>query len=209
MYYVSGRGELKSEKVTYHFGELEVLRLGESGRGRQEIILPCPPNTTVHSGINFLSIGFSRSGKPKIVTQDSDVYLLINTYGGYTRRGDGKVFIYGNGVSNVCNFRPVLEYKNRILAQGNGADGDAGRIGTWDTFLIKPQEGDIYKVQFSGGRDGDVFIIYTEGKITRIEWAEVDLAFDEGFIDQETYNKIHTSKGGKGEMRSKEDLEIL
>jgi len=63
-------------------------------------------------------VKLSMSGKPKIVeAYDPTIYIIISTGNGYTRRGDGSVEIFKDSA--------------RILAEGNGADGDAGRIGIW------------------------------------------------------------------------------
>ena len=66
------------------------------------------------------------------------MYLMISSQYGYTRRGNG--YIKTNG---------------EILADGYGADGDAGRIGTWDAYLIKAlKDKDTFiKVTLAGTRD--------------------------------------------------------
>ena len=71
--------------------------------------------------------------------------------------------------------------KNRddfqVLATGNGADGDAGRIGTWDCYFIKSPKNGTILVQPSGGCD-HYFLQIVDGKVYRIECANVCEAFD-------------------------------
>ena len=120
---------IESIEKEMEFGTLHQIVLGEYGRGRRELRLTCPPKTVLKRGCNFgLTITQTKSGKPRISKTDVDneIYLLISTKGRYTRRGDGWV---GSWHQNKCKYT--------CLAKGNGADGDAGRIGSWDVVLVK------------------------------------------------------------------------
>ena len=73
------------------FGKIFQIVLGEYGRGRKELRLPCPEGTNLSVGCNFdFSIGETKSGRPRINRKkDSRIFLLICTKGRYTRRGNG------------------------------------------------------------------------------------------------------------------------
>lgn len=121
--------ELKAIDKEMEWGKLHVIELGESGRGRRLISLPCP-NELEKLKVGEhpeLSIGVTKTGRPRINTSrkgETYDYAIISTEGGYTRRGDGYVFGWANG-------------EVETLASGNGADGDAGRIGSWNVHVFK------------------------------------------------------------------------
>lgn len=100
--------------------EIPALLLGERGRGRTSLPIPLP------SGIEKLTIGENpdvsfgktRSGRIRIVEGGKDIGIILCSKGGYTRRGNGRIKI-------------LPEYAVTLLGRGNGADGDAGRIGSW------------------------------------------------------------------------------
>lgn len=138
----------KSEPKEMEFGTIHQIILGESGRGRKEIRLTCPENTVIQIGGNKdLSIGQTKSGRPRIVQQrDEKTYLLLSTRGGYTRRGNGWV---GAWKENKATYK--------VLAKGNGADGAAGRIGYWDVMLLElvgEPSNDWLRIRTSGGGYG-------------------------------------------------------
>ena len=66
------------------------------------------------------------NGMPIIVAKKDDMlFMLLSAKGAYTRRGHGLI--------------KVLEHQYHffhVIADGNGADGDTGRIGHWDCRLI-------------------------------------------------------------------------
>lgn len=140
--------ELTAKVKAMPFGEISLITLGEEGRGRRELRLPCPTGTKIDKGLNAaLTIGQTKSGKPRINTAtDNEIYLLLSTEGGYTRRGNGWV---GSWISNTAT--------TELVDKGNGADGAAGRIGQWDVVLLKvvgqPQN-EWYRIRTSGGGYG-------------------------------------------------------
>ena len=131
------------------------VTLGEFGRGRREVFLST--NLTIEKiqkGLNTdLSIGKTRSGRPKLIEEkDGKLYLILNSSNGYTRRG--------------CGFQNVREEdKERItvIARSNGADGDAGGIGSWDENLVEilGKESLVIRNKRSGGGTS---------QIIRIDW---------------------------------------
>lgn len=120
----------------FKFGIVEGISLGEHGRGRQQIFLPTPQGLEGAVGglRTDLTIGLSKAGKPRINHgKDKDMYLALSTERGYTRRGNGVV-------------KTPVGQTVELIARGNGADGDAGRIGYWDVILVKANEGDVFRV---------------------------------------------------------------
>ena len=142
--------ELNSIEKVFEFGKLHQICIGESGRGRKEIRLACPPDekTTIVKGLNKnYTIGTTKNGKPRInKSSDEHLYLIISTEGGYTRRGNGWIGMWKNNTGNY-----------EVIASGNGADGDAGRIGSWDCAVIKINNqpvNDWIRIRTSGGGYG-------------------------------------------------------
>lgn len=169
--------KLKSEEREFDFGKINQISVGESGRGRKIIALTCPDETVLAENEinNTYSIGTTKSGKPRIVkANDSEVYLILSSQGGYTCRGDGRIFSLKSQKENF-----------KVLVSGNGADGAAGRIGTWDCFLIKivdPNKSALIRVRTSGGGYGTPNDYYyydsTTGKIHHATDNNVDALFD-------------------------------
>ena len=131
----------------YDWGTLKFIELGEEGRGRKLIRLAVPmkfeEGDIIRKGLHGeLTIGKTRAGKPRIIQTkdhyDNDKYAIIDTHGGYTRRH--------SGYFKILDKYPEIE----ILAQANGADGDAGRIGSWDVVVVKLQNNTCAKVDYSG-----------------------------------------------------------
>ena len=86
----------------------------------------------------YLTIGFTKAGKPRINRgKDMDMYLALSSERGYTRRGNGVI-------------KAPVSQTVELIARGNGADGDAGRIGYWDVILVKANEGDVFRVTWGG-----------------------------------------------------------
>lgn len=147
--------QVEAQERTFEFGTIHQVCLGEIGRRRKLMALTCPKDLTIESGINKeISISTTRSGKPRIskITEDT-LYMLLSSEGGYTRRGDGTIKV-------LKKERDKFE----ILARGNGADGDAGRIGSWSCMLLKVLSTDaIVRVRTSGGGYGtpsDLYLIH-------------------------------------------------
>lgn len=166
--------EVKAKSKEMPFGNLHFVALGEYGRGRREMRLACPAGTVVTKGMNEnLTIGITKSGNPRInVNKEDTIFLLLSSKGGYTRRGCGWI---GSWVKNHAKYN--------LLSKGNGADGLAGRIGTWDVVLLHilgtPQH-DWIRVRTSGaGTDPE--LLYLNGKDI-ISFKSISDA--EMFIDQ-------------------------
>jgi len=145
----SNKAHTKKEKE-FPFGKINIVELGESGRGRKLIVLPS--EVDIQKGLNpEITIGLTKSGKPRINKFKEDrLFLLIDTKGGYTRRGDGEASVHKSCKDNV-----------KILSYGNGADGLAGRIGIWEVFVVEVlNDNTIWlNIQLSGGSKSDIYKI--------------------------------------------------
>jgi len=158
----------QTEVVTreFKFGTVNGISLGEHGRGRQQIFLPTPKELEGSIGgmRSDLTIGLSKSGKPRInYGKDKDMYLALSSERGYTRRG--------NGVVKVPAGQTV-----ELIARGNGADGDAGRIGYWDVVLVKAREGNVFRVTWGGSGYGyePTFYVVHNGQVLEADQQEVE-----------------------------------
>lgn len=152
------------------FGTIYQIVLGELGRGRRLMALTCPKETKISLGMNpDLTIGVTKSGRPRINKKtDNELYMLLSAEGGYTRRGNGTIKVLDNQKENF-----------EILSRGNGADGDAGRIGYWDCLLLRvknPNIDSIIRVRTSGagyGTPSDLYVIH-EGTVYHCYLSELE-----------------------------------
>lgn len=174
---------LSIETRKMSFGDLKCVVMGEKGRGRKEILLPSLSNIVV--GLNKdLTIGMSRNGRPRINRvdhqKDNTMCLLIDTYGGYSRQGNG-----------------YIEYREEqgfeILAEGNGADGDAGRIGSWGVYVIKAPVDEklkIIKIKYSGKANRISYLAVLGQDVRLISEDDIDIFFDQLNLDMNDYKFI-------------------
>lgn len=169
---------ITSEKRQFDWGEINQIALGETGRGRRMLALTCPPETGLRVGMNIgLSIGQTKSGKPKIIKSNEGLYLLLSSQGGYTRRVNGRIWHSSNDFE--------------LLADGNGADGDAGRIGHWDVVLLKCKNTQISCVQLrkSGHyQDGRLFYFVIHNAVYEVLFCDVDSFLDSMSLDISNFN---------------------
>lgn len=160
--------DLKVEVREMKFGQVTGVAIGEYGRGRREVFLPTPNGIEgeIANLRTDLTIGQSKSGRPRInraPANDSEIYLLLSTKRGYTRRGDGCI-------------RVPEGQEVQIIARGNGADGDAGRIGQWTALVLKAKDGDIFRVTWAGygyGFDATFYVVLG-GKVYVADQPEIE-----------------------------------
>jgi len=159
------------EKRRFSLGEMDVLSLGEYGRGRKLVLVPFhaefDPNT------NDYDVIFTSSGKPKIVRtgKPSKGWLArINTEGVYTKNSVGYAMVLRKHVKNV-----------EVVAVGYGAYGAAGRAGKWYDYLVKIKPNTLIRVKKSGGYKTPPFYLYfTDDKVLKIREEEIVL-FEEKY----------------------------
>lgn len=152
------------------FGTIYQIVLGELGRGRKLMTLTCPKETEISLGMNLeFTIGTTKSGRPRINKKtDKELYMLLSAEGGYTRRGNGTIKVLESQKENF-----------EVLSRGNGADGDAGRIGYWDCMLLRvknPNIDSIIQVRTSGagyGTPSDLYVIH-EGAVYHCYLSELE-----------------------------------
>lgn len=180
MIYSNVNLQIETRKMS--FGDLKCVTLGEKGRGRKEILLPSLSN--IVCGLNKdLTIGVTKNGRPRInrvKQEDNTMYLLIDTYGGYSRRGSGFIdYQEGQGFETI--------------AEGNGADGDAGRIGSWGVYVVKAPVDDklkFIKIKYSG-KDNKISYVAVLGQDVRlISEDDIDIFFDQLNLDLNDYKFI-------------------
>lgn len=151
----------------FKFGTVAGIALGEHGRGRQQIFLPTPQGLEGSIGglRSDLTVGLTKAGKPRInhTAKDKDIYLALSSERGYTRRGNGII-------------KTPVGQDVELIARGNGADGDAGRIGYWDVVLVKAKEGDVFRVTWGGsGYDYEpTFYVVHNGQVFEADQQEVE-----------------------------------
>ena len=153
------------------FGTLSGVAIGEKGRGRHELFLPTPKivEGNIEGFVKNLSIGKSKTGKPRIdsVIED-DLYLILSSEWGYTRRGNGYI-------------TAPKDQEIELIARANGADGDAGRIGSWDAVIVKAKPGDIFRVTWAGsgyGKPSTLYVVTADNKVYWCDQPDVEELFD-------------------------------
>lgn len=160
------------EKRKLSFGELNVLSLGERGRGRYETLVPVQGNL-VES--DFVELAPTKSGNIKVIKGSNPEGWLarISCCGCYTRNTEGRAYVHKQDDRNVT-----------VLSAGNGAEGDAGRIGNWDDLLLKVNDKTLIRVKQHGGSKIDPYYLYFDtDKVTRIPCEEIRL-----FCEQNNYS---------------------
>lgn len=162
--------ELNIKVRELSFGDLYGVTIGESGRGRHEVFLPTPAGLVgeICGFHTDLTIGTTASGRPRISQRsDQDLYMILSSERGYTRRGCGHI-------EALCG----QDYE--LLARANGADGEAGRIGTWDAVIVKAHDGAVFRVIWGGhdyGYTPTLFIVGAGG-VHRIRQDDAEFFYE-------------------------------
>ncbi len=154
------------EKEMKFGGTVAGVTIGEYGRGRSEVFLPTPKGVEgeIRELRADLTIGTSKSGRPRINrTEDGELYVILSSQRAYTRKGDGRI-------------KTPKAQENELIARGNGAHGDAGRIGNWDVVILKAHEGDVFRVTWGGHGYGypSTFYVVADGKVHVADQPEVE-----------------------------------
>jgi hypothetical protein len=79
-------------KKEFKWGTMDVLALGEKGRGRHQSLVPWH----VPEGSEYVGIGTTRTNRPKIVKSDDPTGWLayISSAGVYTRGTYGRIYYH-------------------------------------------------------------------------------------------------------------------
>lgn len=135
------------------------VRLGEDGRGRKLVEVPIVGELLIDGVLSETAVadlGKGIFGLIQSKKSEPNTYLVrVCTEQGYTRRGDGSWELWkGNST---------------VVTKGNGADGGAGRIGSWDDGLLILHSGDVVRVRPSG--DGPAYALFAkDGKVQVEAW---------------------------------------
>ena len=171
------------------FGAVTGVTIGESGRGRREVFLPTPSGIQVGETIGGLrpdlTVGLSKSGRPRIDRQKEDeIYLILSSERGYTRRGDGYI-------------KAPAGQEVELITRGNGADGDAGRIGSWDAIVVKAKDGDVFRLTWGGSGYGydATFYVVSGGKVYAADQPEVEDLYQSLGLEVPFSLQYHQDKG--------------
>ena len=144
----------------FSWGKMHVIELGEKGRGRQYVIVPyhAPEDA------EYLDLAHTKNFHPKLIRSDSSgtgwiAYVKPDTW-----------YIRG-GYATVEAPEPV-----RVIARGQGAYGDAGRLAHWHDFLLYVPDNTLIKLK--NMRTVPQYLYFSPDKVYRIEKEELELFID-------------------------------
>jgi len=153
------------------FGELTAIILGEYGRGRNETIVPFQEDIKEN---DFIIPTTTKTGKVKIIKGgDNKGWIArISCKGCYTRGSVGTAYVHKEDSDKV-----------KVLASGNGADGQAGRTGYWDDYLLQIEDNTLIRVKKHGGYKTPAFyLFFGETKVFQISEEEIEI-----FLENKEY----------------------
>lgn len=136
--------KFEAEEKEMKFGKLKCIELGNKNPRSRQIVIPS--NININKGITKnLTIGLSKSGKPKIVKGDDKdhIYLLLSSF-------DFSCF-HRQGIVQFTQFAGV-----ECLAKAKHTDGLAGKAGSAEERLLKvPVDGKerVFRVHLTYGED--------------------------------------------------------
>lgn len=169
---------LNTVQHTASFGVVDVIGLGEEGRGRKLTLVNCPKGIGDREDVTLFA---PKVGKPKITLgrDNSPCWLMrLSTEGAYIRGANGNVRVLKGQEDRVS-----------VVARGQGAFGDAGRTGTWDDLLVQVAPETVLRVKPSRG--DAYFLNVTELEVLKISVSEVEI-YDRAEIplDVESYIRL-------------------
>lgn len=173
MLYVNRTFSIETREMS--FGKLRGFALGERGRGRYEIFIPVPDEVEkLNIGMNVnMSVGQTRNGKPRInIGDDGNLYMIMSSEARSPKQGDGFVFEVKLNNNN--------EPKVVVLASANGADGEDGRIGSWEAKVLRVKPGSIIKVVWSGSGYGitPTYYFVQDNEVVAVEEEDIPSYYD-------------------------------
>ena len=151
--------------------KLSVIQLGEKGRGRLLVSIPCPEGLQDGDTVQALPPQTKANGlktKPSIKkTSDTDTenswVARISTNGSYIRGACGNISYDPTQPVSV----PV------VVAKGYGAFGDAGRTGTWDDVVVQVPDGTVLRIKPT--RAEAYYLWFQKGKVSTLTLDELEL----------------------------------
>jgi len=156
---------IEVHKVTMGGVEIDAVLLGEMGRGRHLEKAPLdrrrPPAISEEKRgprrwVHFADVRIAKTKRGALVVLEAErdrkrpapphVLVRVTSQAVYTRGTWGSV-------------EPAND-RARLLAQGHGAHGDAGRIGGWADTLVLFEPGGVVKVFPEGGHKTEPFVVH-------------------------------------------------
>jgi len=179
---------IEPQTVTFPWGKMQVVSLGEEGRGRKLTYVPF--QAEFDKDADDYEIGTSRRNLPKIIRtgKPSSGWIAgLSGSGTYTRGTHGTVYVLNEYVGNAF-----------VVAYGYGAYGDAGRIGDWWEYLVTVREPAVFLVRPAGGahKIKRYYLVFDNEKVVRVDANMVGVAEEVIGIALEDPDKlIHTGEG--------------
>jgi len=184
------RYNIRPVEREFKWGKMKVVELGEKGRGRTLTLIPyhAPEDA------EYLALATTRTGKPKIIKgyDAEDKWLaVLSGAGTYTRGTHGDVYV------------PIVYAdKVKVIADGHGAYGDAGRIGGWEEYLAVVEDNTWIRVAPAGGA-GKIpryWLYFSENEVIRIENEEMDIFLEQhpDVEDPRHWKRVRLSSIGEG-----------
>lgn len=172
---------LQGKQRQMSFGEITVIALGERGRGRYEALVPFQGDI---KETDLVMPAPTKSGKTKIIkggTRNGWI-ARISCEGCYTRGTTGEAWVHKKDAEKVI-----------VIASGNGAEGDAGRIGWWADYLLHIQDDTLIRVKRHGGyKTPAYYLFFGYEKVFHISSEELPIWLD-GHDHDYGYNKEKAS----------------
>ena len=163
---------INPEEREFSWGEMDVVVLGERGRGRFESLIPFQAKEEAE----FLAVGKTKTDKPKIIESvETDGWLaVVSGSGSYTR-----------GTYGTVHASYLQEDKVEVISSGQGAFGMAGRIGEYNEFLLKVKEDTFLYVRPAGGRNKSdrYWLYFGEQKVFEIKENELEIFCEQNNVD--------------------------
>lgn len=156
---------------------IPAIIIGEEGRGR--ILGVLPTNGGIDNTITFGSIGQTKAGKPKLLTnndeQVSDKCLVvfrtpIGFRGGNSHTGDRKPG------TDPLEFE---KFPGEVITEGYVAQGDAGGMGGGNQYIAIIPKGVVFRTGYSGRRYGSPrahYYLFNGEKILSATWEEREIS---------------------------------
>ena len=155
----------------FPWGNMDIIMLGEDGRGRRYEIIPFHAK-----GAYYYDIASTKSGKTKIVKCPDERNWLarLNSQGCYTRNTYGSVFVQKKDMDRV-----------RVISRGKGAYGDAGRIGRWYDYLTTIKDRTFIFMRPSGGshKIHRYWLYFGIDEVHKVKKEEIDIFCDQYDLD--------------------------
>jgi hypothetical protein len=142
---------------------MNVIELGEIGRGREGKIIPFH----AYKEEKYIDVGETKTGNPKIISSNKDDYKWLGVLSGAGR--------YSRGTTGDVYCSPKDLTRIEIVAMGYGAFGGAGNIGTFYEYLaIVPDCTWVKIVPAGGSKISNYWKYFDHDAVYPVEIEEID-----------------------------------